>query len=87
MVESRCGLLCSECGYKQKVGCKGCTEMDKPFWGDSCPVKSCCENKKHEHCGACDNFTCELLHSFAYDENQGDNGKRIEQCKLWKTQS
>lgn len=23
-------------------------------------------------------------YEFAYDENQGDNGKRIEQCKCWK---
>ena len=58
--------------------------MEMPFWADSCPVKSCCEDKNHEHCGTCENFTCELLHQFAYDEKQGDNGKRIEQCKKWK---
>ena len=84
MVESRCGLLCSECEYREQTGCSGCTQMKKPFWGDSCPVKSCCESKSHAHCGVCDSFTCELLHSFAYDKNQGDDGKRIEQCKAWK---
>ena len=84
MVESRCGLLCSKCEYREQMGCSGCTQIKKPFWGDSCPVKSCCESKAHAHCGVCDSFTCELLHSFAYDENQGDDGKRIERCKAWK---
>lgn len=84
MVESRCGLLCSECAYREQTGCKGCAQMDKPFWGEQCPVKACCESKQHEHCGACADFTCELLHGFAYDAEQGDNGKRLEQCKRWK---
>ena len=45
MVESRCGILCRECEYKEKMNCGGCVHIDKPFWGDSCPVKSCCEGK------------------------------------------
>ena len=57
--------------------------MDKPFWADSCPVKSCCENKSLQHCGECDDFVCPLLHTFAYDMEQSDNGARIEQCKKW----
>lgn len=86
MVQSRCGLLCSECAYREQMGCSGCAQMEKPFWADSCPVKSCCETKKQEHCGECKNFTCDLLHKFAYDMEQSDNGKRIEQCKLWQNQ-
>lgn len=39
MIESRCGILCSSCGYKEEMGCKGCVHIDKPFWGDGCPVK------------------------------------------------
>lgn len=84
MIESRCGLLCSECTYREQMNCAGCVHMEKPFWGDSCPVKACCEAKQHEHCGECENFPCDLLNGFAYDEDQGDNGKRIEQCKCWK---
>lgn len=57
--------------------------MDKPFWADSCPVKACCESKKHNHCGECDNFVCSLLHAFAYDMEQSDNGVSIKQCKKW----
>lgn len=89
MVESRCGILCGECGYKDKMNCGGCIHIDKPFWaesldgGDSCPVKSCCEGKGLEHCGKCGGFPCDLLTQFAYDKEQGDDGKRIEQCRKW----
>ncbi len=83
MIESRCGLLCGSCPYRVQMGCKGCVDIAKPFWGESCPVKACCEAKGHEHCGQCKEFPCSLLEQFAYDEKQGDGGKRIEQCKCW----
>ena len=83
MIESRCGILCSECSYSEQAGCQGCINIDKPFWGDVCPVKSCCEGKKINHCGQCSEFPCDLLNQFAFDENQGDDGKRIEQCRKW----
>lgn len=82
--ESRCGLLCSQCAYREQMNCAGCVHMEKPFWGESCPVKSCCQEQKQEHCGQCEKFPCEVLNQFAYDEKQGDGGKRIEQCRLWK---
>lgn len=84
IVESRCGLLCSKCEYKEKFNCDGCINIDKPFWADKCPIKDCCESKKHSHCGQCEDFPCDILNKFSYDEEQGDNGKRIEQCKCWK---
>ena len=83
MIESRCGLLCEACGYRETTGCEGCVHIDKPFWGNACPVKTCCEAKKLEHCGQCPVFPCELLVGFAYDKQQGDGGKRLEQCKNW----
>ncbi|MCI8537780.1 MAG: DUF3795 domain-containing protein [Oscillospiraceae bacterium] len=84
MVDSRCGILCGECGYRERMGCAGCTQIQKPFWGGSCPVKLCCEEKRHTHCGQCEGFPCERLKQFAYDGAQGDGGKRIEQCRYWK---
>lgn len=57
--------------------------MEKPFWGESCPVKSSCEERGKEHCGQCPEFPCDLLKQFAYDEQQGDDGIRIEQCRGW----
>jgi hypothetical protein len=86
MIESRCGILCSECKYQEEVGCKGCLNIDKPFWGEgkNCPVKECCESKGKLHCGECEEFPCQLLNDFAYDKEQGDDGKRIEQCRMWK---
>ena len=83
MIESRCGILCGECGYKEKMNCMGCVSMDKPFWGE-CDVKICCEKKNLEHCGLCHVFPCDILISMSYsDSGEGDNGKRIEQCKIW----
>ncbi|WP_418668236.1 DUF3795 domain-containing protein [Allofournierella sp.] len=84
MIESRCGILCSECEYREQMHCQGCPAIGKPFWGEACPVKACCEGKQHQHCGQCAGFPCELLHGFAYDEQQGDNGRRIEQCRQWR---
>lgn len=83
-IASRCGLLCGACPYREQMNCAGCVHIEKPFWGDRCPVKACCEEKQHAHCGECEKFPCDLLHAFAYDEKQGDGGKRIEQCKCWK---
>lgn len=83
MIESRCGLKCSQCEYREAMNCKGCTKIQHPFWGEVCPVKSCCESKSLDHCGQCQQFPCDLLQQFAYDEKQGDDGQRIEQCRRW----
>lgn len=83
MIESRCGTLCSECEYREKMNCGGCLSITKPFWGESCPLKTCSEEKNKEHCGQCPQFPCDILNQFAFDEKQGDDGKRIEQCKKW----
>ena len=85
MIESRCGILCNECKYKDEVGCKGCTNIDKPFWGDSCDVKTCCEARGFAYCGQCPDFPCETLKSMSYADEEGDNGKRIETCRIWRT--
>ena len=52
------------------------------LWG-VCPVKSCCDGKKLEHCGECKGFPCTQLEEFAYDEKEGDCGVRLDQCKIW----
>lgn len=82
MVESRCGILCENCSFRETMGCKGCLNIKNPFWG-SCPVKNCCESKNHTHCGQCGEFVCQQLNAFAYDPKQGDNGLRLEQCRKW----
>ena len=81
-IESRCGILCSQCEYIDQCG-GGCTQIKKPFWGDACPVKDCCEQRNHAHCGECPQFPCALLTQFAYDTAEGDNGQRIETCRHW----
>lgn len=39
-IESRCGIECSLCEFKDTMNCKGCTNIDKPFHG-KCAVKKC----------------------------------------------
>jgi len=65
MIESRCGILCGPCKYREKMSCSGCIAIRKAFWGEACPVKSCCEGKNHSHCGQCSDFPCALLNQFA----------------------
>lgn len=31
MIESRCGIICSECEFKSKIGCAGCINIEHPF--------------------------------------------------------
>jgi hypothetical protein len=84
MIKSRCGIVCDtqKCKAAFGVDCAGCVNIKQPFHGQ-CAVKTCCEGKKHGHCGVCEVFPCEALHSFSYDKVHGDNGARIEQCKEW----
>lgn len=83
MIESRCGVLCSACIYRESTGCVGCVTMAKPFWGE-CLVKTCCEGKGLSHCGECSSFPCDVLTGYAYEKEHGDDGKRIAQCACWK---
>lgn len=82
MYESRCGICCSTCERKDKVNCTGCVNMDKPYWGGQCGVKTCCEKKKIDHCGQCDSFPCEMLSTMGV-EFGFDPLPRLEMCKKW----
>lgn len=83
MMESRCGILCSACEYREQMHCAGCANIKEPFWG-ACKIKTCCEGRKLPHCGECPQFPCANLKAFAYDKEQGDDGKRLEQCQAWQ---
>lgn len=83
--ESRCGLLCGSCEYREPCGCGGCIETDgHPYHGE-CPVAICCQDKGLVYCGECSNFPCELLTNYSNDPVHGDKpaGARIEQCRKW----
>ena len=82
MIESRCGIVCGKCRYREEMNCAGCVHISNPFWGE-CPLKTCCEGKGFDNCGYCGDFPCDLLNQFSYDKEHGDNGRRIEQCKKW----
>ena len=61
---SRCGIDCSSCKYKEILGCKGCANLDRPFWGE-CEVKNCCEDRGFETCGQCHKCPCDVLTEMA----------------------
>lgn len=55
-IESRCGLLCSECDFREACNCGGCVETKgHPFHGE-CQVAKCCQDKGYTHCGECPNL-------------------------------
>ena len=82
MFESRCGICCTQCTRRDEVGCNGCLNMEKPFWGGDCAVKSCCEEKELNHCGECPDFPCETLSTMGVEEGN-DPAPKLEQCRKW----
>lgn len=86
MIDSRCGLHCTDCAYRIPCSCDGCIESNgHPFHG-ACPVALCCQSKVYTHCGECPDIPCELLYAYSVlDPDHGDNppGARIAQCKRW----
>ena len=85
MIDSRCGLHCTDCDWKESHNCGGCIETSgNPFHGE-CPVAQCSINKNISHCGECSEIPCELLTQYSCDAEHGDDprGARIEQCKQW----
>ncbi len=83
MFESRCGVRCNSCERREKVNCKGCTNITVPFWGGKCGVKSCCEEKHLDHCGLCEVFPCDMLANMGKDMGY-DPAPRLQQCIKWK---
>jgi len=88
IIDTRCGLSCVNCEFRERTGCGGCIETNgHPFHGE-CSVAICCQNKGFLHCGECPDFPCQMLHDYSFDPVHGDNpqGARIEQCKKWAKQ-
>ena len=89
-VQSRCGLLCKWCTYREPSNCPGCIVLNgKASWSDSdCDVSRCCVNKGYKHCGECPSFPCDDLRGMSYGDdemNDKPEGARIEVCKAWAT--
>ena len=86
MIDSRCGLRCTGCKWKESHGCGGCIETNgHPFHGE-CNIAQCCQNKGLNHCGECDIMPCDELYAYSYlDPEHGDNppGTRVEVCRKW----
>lgn len=78
-----CGADCGACGWKDKVGCKGCrANAGDMFWGE-CDKAKCCIKNEFAHCGACEKMPCESLLALINDPEHGDSGERIANLKSW----
>lgn len=90
MNDSRCGLHCTGCVWKESHGCGGCVETKgHPFHGE-CPVAMCCQDKGLAHCGECDIIPCAKLYAYSYlDPEHGDKpqGARVAVCRKWAAES
>jgi hypothetical protein len=86
MVDSRCGLLCSKCSYKEPCNCGGCIKTNgHPFHGE-CPIAICCQAKGYSHCGQCSVMPCEQLYNYSCDGGEhSDNppGARLVILRGW----
>lgn len=86
MMDTRCGLCCETCDFKEPCHCDGCIATNgHPFHGE-CPVAQCCQAHGLVHCGQCADLPCELLTQYSCDPEHGDQppGARIEQCRAWR---
>lgn len=85
MIDTRCGLKCEGCEWRESHGCGGCIATNgNPFHGE-CPVAACCQEKGLVHCGQCPEIPCALLTRYSSDPENGDTpvGGRIAICKVW----
>ena len=84
MVDSRCGLYCTNCEWKESPGCGGCIGTNgHPFHG-KCPIASYSFEKGLHHCGECNVIPCEKLYEYSYlDPEHGDKpqGARVQVCR------
>ncbi len=80
-----CGLDCGACDYREKCNCPTChVAAGEMFWGQ-CPIAKCNMSKGFDNCSQCAEFPCDQLTQFAFDKEQGDNGKRIETLRRMST--
>lgn len=90
MVDSRCGLHCTGCSWKNNSNCGGCIKTNgHPFHGE-CSIAVCCQRKGYVHCGECNIIPCDNLYKYSYlDLEHGDKppGLRVEVCRRWAEES
>lgn len=83
MVESRCGLLCSQCTWRERMNCPGCLKTHGQMFHGQCDKAICCEGRGHEHCGKCGGFPCNKIIELANDPVHGDGGKILDRLRQW----
>ena len=82
-LRAKCGTDCSQCRFREKFHCLGCTQQaGKVFWGE-CDLFRCAHDKSCAHCGQCTTFPCpKLLEAI---EN-GHNPDRLRNLQAWRSE-
>ena len=85
-ITAYCGLECEGCEFVESHGCNGCiATRGRPFHISEgqgpCAVAKCAMEHEVIFCGECGEFPCQLLESFSYDQEHGDDGARIQRCR------
>ncbi len=81
VIKGKCGTDCGQCGFKEKMNCKGCLEVDgKPFWGE-CDIYRCASENGLAHCGQCAKLPCEELREYI---RTGHNPHRMDNLLKWR---
>ena len=85
--QSRCGLLCEGCTFKEPYNCGGCIEtLGHPFHGE-CPIAICAQEKGYVHCGQCPDMPCDKLYEYSCGEGEHcdkPKGARLEILEYWE---
>lgn len=74
---SICGIDCSKCEYVEELNCKGCRFSKGDMNYGICEIAKCALGKDLDNCSDCNEFVCDLLKSYSFDPEHGDNGERI----------
>jgi len=48
----------------EQIACEGCLSDRRFFYCESCPIRSCAQEKNYEGCYQCDGFPCQLIEQF-----------------------
>ena len=88
--QSRCGLLCESCAFKEPYNCGGCIKtLGHPFHGE-CPIAVCAQEKGYIHCGQCPDMPCEKLYEYSCGDSEHcdkPKGARLEILRYWSAKN
>lgn len=88
-----CGKLCTQCAYKEKLGCCGCIGESGEGIVCLCRIVECCREKGYASCEACSSFEscdrvkdCEKVPQIRLEQREKEKKKRdseLQESVFW----